>query len=558
MPFLSIVGRSTRPPAGSGGGGGGGGGDWEAGTFDNGAALPQTKLTTTFNLAAQTGPVHTVSTASALATALTDSASQDHPRIVITANIDTSSGFTLPARTGAGWCYIISNKVHLGTFGKAPGKRVAATDAGDMFRLRSTSNNTPVISALTGATHANKYRIVGLEFDTTATQDGGLIELGSKVSNASHHPTEIVIDRCYVHGNPGVVDVRRGIALHAPSSAVIDSCITGITYSAFECQAVACNYSAGPFKIVNNRLQAAGENFMSGGDNCSFTPSDIEFRFNYCDVDPNWEGVYGGIKNNFELKIVKRMLIEGNYFRYMWVAGQTGNGIVFKVTDQDGGNGSQYVTEDVVFRHNWIRDYVEPFRMIATQRGTATSLQVMTRFTIRNNVWNTSRGDANKNYILGSADGGPIDLKMMNNVIEGGGLYYHGACDENTGTAGTGFVFRDNIVSTGTTPDWTGGPFGKSGGGGTSQAIANVFTGYTFNKNAVRGTWTSDTIADNTTSTATTFRNIFTNYNSNDFSVAGGNWAKGVGTGGADPGIDQTTWSSTLQYTEDGQRPSEI
>jgi len=556
MPFLSVVGRSLRPPPGAGGGGGGGGGDWVAGSFDNGVALPETKLSTGFSSAHATGGLgttHSVSNSSQLSTALTNSASQDYPVIVITADID--GNWTLPARTGAGYCYIVTEAIYNSTFPKDPGERVAPSDATSMFRLRTTSANTPVFTAATGASYASYYRIVGLEFTSTATQQGALLNFGSRLANSAHFPTHIGVDRCYVYGNIGSLDVRRGIAMHAPNSFVVDCYISSIRDSgATESQALWTCYSPGPMKWVNNYCESAGENIFVGGDATDFTPTDMEIRFNYCFCPDAWEGVYP-MKNNFELKIGRRIFIEGNIFENSWVSGQTGPSVVFKNSDdQAGGGGSQYVLEDVVFRNNLCRDYVEPMNILSTQGGGAGGLAPLERLLIRNNAFKSNR-TLGRWTITAEDDGSAIDLKIRNNVIEcresASSCYMDGL---TAGSKGTGFQFIDNIVPTGGST----GPFHKDGDPGTSSTLSAMFTSPTMTGNAVRGTWTVGVVSGNTASTATTFRNIFTDYANNDFSVATGNWAEGVGGGGADPGVDQTTLADKTQYTESGQRPSEV
>lgn len=52
---------------------------------------------------------------------------------------------------------------------------------------------------------------------------------------------------------------------------------------------------------------------------------------------PEWKGARS-VKNLFELKHAKRVLVEGNVFENNWADGQTGMAIVLKSTNQGGGN----------------------------------------------------------------------------------------------------------------------------------------------------------------------------------------------------------------------------
>ena len=90
----------------------------------------------------------------------------------------------------------------------------------------------------------------------------------------------------------------------------------------------------GPFKIVDNELEAAGENVLFGGARPTLVnniPSDIEIRGNHFFKPVSWmvaSPSYGGnhwtVKNLLEFKIAQRVLITGNILENNWVDAQTG------------------------------------------------------------------------------------------------------------------------------------------------------------------------------------------------------------------------------------------
>ena len=87
----------------------------------------------------------------------------------------------------------------------------------------------------------------------------------------------------YVHGHLQV-NARRGIALNGAAIAVIDSSSLNFHQMLEDSQAIAGWDGPGPFKIVNNHLEAAGENVLFGGADPSIqglVPSDIEVRRNH-------------------------------------------------------------------------------------------------------------------------------------------------------------------------------------------------------------------------------------------------------------------------------------
>ena len=85
----------------------------------------------------------------------------------------------------------------------------------------------------------------------------------------------------------------------------------------------------GPFKIVNNFLEAAAESIEFGGGQANATPTDIEIRRNHFFKPVTWlkgqPGFVGGVngnpfivKNLFELKNAQRVLFEGNVLENTW------------------------------------------------------------------------------------------------------------------------------------------------------------------------------------------------------------------------------------------------
>src|SRR5207245_844491 len=81
-------------------------------------------------------------------------------------------------------------------------------------------------------------------------------------------------------------------------------------------------------------LSGAGENVMFGGADPSITnlvPADIEIRGIHFFKPTAWRGVCAAVKNLFELKNARRVLIEGNIFENNWLAAQAGWAVQFTV-----------------------------------------------------------------------------------------------------------------------------------------------------------------------------------------------------------------------------------
>src|SRR5438034_7317319 len=167
---------------------------------------------------------------------------------------------------------------------------------------------------------------------------------------------DIIIDRCYIHGLAGEAAIL-GVSLNGKRLAVIDSYLAEFKDQVVDTQAIMGWNGPGPFKIVNNYLEAAGENVIFGGADPSISnlvPSDIEIRENHFFKPTTWRGVWAAVKNLFEIKNARRVLAEGNIFEHNWQAAQAGWAIQFTVRNQDG-TAPWSTIEDVTFQKNIIR-----------------------------------------------------------------------------------------------------------------------------------------------------------------------------------------------------------
>jgi hypothetical protein len=250
-----------------------------------------------------------------------------------------------------------------------PGIRVSASDAPQMPAIRATNASTPAIRTEAGA---HGYRLIGLDVgpDPSLRTAFTLLEFGTATeTTVDTEPSEIIVDRSYVHGSD-TTSARRGVALNGRRMAVIDSYLENFRDPDNDAQAIAGWNGAGPFKIVNNFLEATGENVMFGGGDPSvpdLVPSDIELRRNFLTKRLEWRASRVAVKNSLELKNARRVLVEGNVFEHVWTSGQDGTAILFKSTNQ-GGRCSWCVTEYVTFRNNIVRGAGNGFAISAQER----------------------------------------------------------------------------------------------------------------------------------------------------------------------------------------------
>lgn len=188
--------------------------------------------------------------------------------------------------------------------------------------------------------------------------DGGWREGGDTQTSYDKVSSRIVLDRVYLHGQ-ATTNTTRCLALNSANSAVTNSWLSDCHAKGFDSQAIVGWNGPGPFLIENNYLGGAGENVMFGGGDPGIqglSPSDITIRRNYVAKDPAWKGRWT-VKNLFELKNARRVLVEGNIFENNWADGQAGMAIVIKSSgDANAANARWQGTTDLTFRNNVVRN----------------------------------------------------------------------------------------------------------------------------------------------------------------------------------------------------------
>ncbi|HEX5736730.1 MAG TPA: hypothetical protein VF131_28115 [Blastocatellia bacterium] len=514
--------------------------------------------------------------------------------IIIEAGATLVGNFILPNKStgGAGDWITIRSSATDETLG--PGGRVTPAHSAFMPKLVSP-NEQP---ALRTSPRAHNYRLIGIEF-TIASEvmlNYGIVRLGDgDEKERDLLPSNIVIDRCYIHGHP-LADVSRAIALNSASTDIINSYISDIHGIGFDTQAICGWNGPGPFKIINNYLEAAGENVLFGGADPripDLVPEDIEFRRNDCskplswqegilaspsavtfsasfstdgvllagstyyyrvaararagygtvatsrasaeiavtpDVglnsislswetvehaavyrvyrtnDPpdgesrnwvytdvtstsfadagNWAGEADGsappgnatrwsVKNLFELKNARRVIIDGNLFENNWVDAQSGFAILFTVRNQDG-TAPWSVTEDIQFTNNIVRHSAGGVNILG--QDDLHPSDKTERIEIKNNLFHDiggARWGSNGRFlqITDSAD-----VSVINNTV-----IHTGNIITAYGKPNPAFVFINNLV-----PNNEYGVMGESSQSG-KVTIERYLPDSVFKKNAIVG-----------------------------------------------------------------------
>lgn len=447
------------------------------------------------------------------------------PGSIITGN------FVLQNKRGEGWTVIRSSVADDKL--PSPGMRVKPTNASVMPKLVSP-NADPVIRTAPGA---HNYRFIAIEFTTAPgwAQNHGLILLGDggkAQDSPAAVPRDLILDRCYIHGN-AEVNLRRAVALNSASTAIIDSYISDVHEVGADSQAVCGWNGPGPFKIANNYLEAAGENIMFGGADPhipNLVPADIEIRRNHFSKPlswmhqhPSYAGKHWSVKNLFELKNARRVIIDRNLFENNWVDGQSGFAILFTVRNQEG-TAPWSVIEDVAFTNNVVRHTAAGINFLG--RDDNYPSEQAKRILVSNNLFDDVGGRqwGSNGRFLQIADS--IDVVVDHNTA-----FQTGNVITAYGAPTKGFVFTNNIV--------LHNDYGVIGDGASigNATLEKYFPGSVFRKNVIAGGRNSIYPKDNYFP-ASMDEARFTDRRSGDYVLGDSSPYRGAGTDRKDIGCD--------------------
>lgn len=443
--------------------------------------------------------------------------------------------FNLPEKSGDGWIVIRTDVPN----DQLPpiNSRIDPSYAPVLAKIEAK----PTLSAITTSSRAHHYAFFGLEIVTQGFS-WNVVAIGNGETSLVNLPHDFLFDRIYLHGHP-TLGSRRGIAMNGRRIAVINSWIADFKEQGADSQAL-CAWNGTTFKIVNNRLEGAGENIMFGGAKTQVPDmlmADIEFRNNHVikplswKADhPDYEGIDWSIKNLFELKNATRVWIKGNVFEQNWLDSQTGFAILF-TPRTEGGSCPWITVSDVTFEHNIIRHTGSGINIAARDNSLPTI--PTSRIWIHDNlvedingsIWG---GDGRTLQVLS----GVVDLTVDHNTL----INPHGNTFVNAdGIAfpNVNFIYTNNITSHGI--------YGLHGSGkGVGNGSLNAyFPGAIFQRNVI-GNGTNNPAsptnypADNFFPGAMTSIG-FTNYNNGiggDYSLMPNSSYSGLATDGGNPG----------------------
>jgi hypothetical protein len=492
-----------------------------AGTFDGPAELPRVYLNTTLADTPAPGSTINVNSGGDFQAALNNASCGDTIELQAGATFARPQ-YIVPAKPCDDQHWIIIRTSAPDSSLPPEGTRMTPCYAGvaslpgrPAFACPSTQKVLATIAATgTGdgpiafADGANHYRLLGLEVTRTPDDSKPLGALISAFHSGSMD--NIVMDRLYIHGTPNY-ETRRGVGLSGGTNmAVQDSylsefhCLAGGTCT--DSQTITGgkgDLPMGPFKIVDNFLEAAGENIIFGGGEATYTPADIQISHNHffkpmtwMQGQPGFTGVTPIVKNLFELKNAQRVLLDSNIMENDW-GGFTQHGAAIVITPKNQDEGGESIcplceVTDVTIRYTTIAHVAGAFVI----GDGVTKAGGVARAGERYSIHDVIVDDIDGTKYLGRgtfAQIGTVAQPLLQDVeinhvtaFPNHAMFSFGAPSPVTIP---NFIFSNSIVAAGGAPVWS------TGGGAANCAHTDVpvktvsacFSNYVFGHNAILG-----------------------------------------------------------------------
>lgn len=394
--------------------------------------------------------------------------------IVLDAGVTFTENVNLPYK-GAGTDYITIQSSALASLPTA-GNRVGPSDASNMPTIRADlSGGEPAISAFPDTNPPSYYQFIGIQIrrslnDTSLTQ-GELVRIGyygASQDSESEVPHHFIFDRCLLRGEDSYA-TRCGFYFYAQDSKIINCYIDNIWETGGDNQGIFTANGGARCLVANNFIEAGSENMMIGEpdpDILGFVPNNWTIEHNHFFKRLAWDGISPArtVKNLFEIKSGRDIIIRNNIFENNWFEAQAGYAILFTARSQGTGTAPQTVVENVTFEYNIIKNVCRGFNITRTDDSNA--IEITNNITVRNNLWiiaGTPLGDTGRLGIFPDAGNaytaGPMtDIIFDHNtfITTSNSESYLWIENPDTTVMFENFQFTNNIVACEAAATWSG------------------------------------------------------------------------------------------------------
>jgi PKD repeat protein len=302
-------------------------------------------------------------------------------------------------------------------------------------------------------------------------------------------------------------------------------------------------------------------------------PSFIEFRRNYLykplswrPSDPSWNGQNYQIKNLFETKFSRYLLMDGNVFQNQWISAQD-YAITFTPRNQYGAYSPAAVVREIQFSNNILRNAANGMVILPsdTEGGAGNVSQRTSDITLRNNLfWNVGiNWDSTccSHMLINLLSGlNPSDISKRIFII-------HNTHDNGTPNNSNGLITDFGAQGGATESLWLNnvhqdGGYGFRSNFTVSDSAANIRR---FLPPGGPNVWNRNLIANIGSANyparpqglypSGSWVMMFVNYAAGDFTLRQGNPGKNAATDGTDIGVDMNVLRSATLHTVDGRWP---
>ena len=339
-------------------------------------------------------------------------------------------------------------------------------------------DNQPALQAAQGA---GRYVISCLDIGSLSSAGTALATAVGPVTSPDQWAHDISFSRIRIIGSDA--GLKRCFGMHGVDISLKESYLANCVAVGQDAQAVWVNWGPGPYSIVDNYLEASGENILFGGDNAGYpdlVPADIIITGNTLFKPLGWRTTSWSIKNLLELKNAKRVLIDHNIFDGAWKAAQVGYAVLFTPKNQY--NQEPWTTvEDITFTHNTIRNASNGINITGNDPNSYPSGRT-TNIVIEDNTIQANKtllGGDGRCLMIGR---GLAGLRFNRNLCQTDGastIYIYGG--------GPDPLISGAVITANT---WNQNTYGLTGEGTTGNAINTLnvwFPGVVFESNTVIG-----------------------------------------------------------------------
>jgi PKD repeat protein len=259
---------------------------------------------------------------------------------------------------------------------------------------------------------------------------------------------------------------------------------------------------------------------------------------------PTSVGTVWSVKNIFELKNARNVVISENIFENHWRESQPGYAIVFTPRNS-GGSCTWCVVENVRFEHNLVRNVAAGINVLGYDAASSPTRQT-SNITVHNNLFtglHTSLGGNGWFMMIGDE---PRTVTVSHNTVDSNGnalVYTYGG-----NSANPRLILGLEVIA-------NASRHGSYGFNGQNFPYGNgILNGYypgaVFSSNYLAGAPLSKYPVG--TKAARMFRDQFVNVAAGNYTVRAASILKGTAPGGADIGADFTTLSARVSGVIEG------